>query len=214
MSSRSRAQCLCLLLLLPLATPAVAQTRHGFVEAGILADYDPTLRTGQNTSAGVTGSAGVFITPRWSLRLEINYPQWHGTQRSGENRVGDHIEAFDLKEEGRAPSRSLLVGRDLGQASRVRFSWVAGLTTTQRQSRTSGWTERRDLQGHVTTHTEINRRSPDYRWWAATVGADVTIALTGQLALIPQIRVHTYGGLSEHTSELFVRPRVTLRWQF
>lgn len=49
---------------------------------------------------------------------------------------------------------------------------------------------------------------------SATAGADMTIALTNQLALIPQIRVHTYGGLSEHTSELFVRPRVVLRWQF
>lgn len=205
---------LCVLLLLTLATPAAAQTRHGFVEGGFLADYNPTLRADQTTTAGVTGSAGVFITPRWSLRLEIDYPQWHGSHRSGENRVADHLEAFDIQDDGRSPSMSLLVGRDHAQESRVSFSWVAGLTATRREFRTSGWTERRDLQGNVTNHTEIDRRSPGHWWWAGTAGADITIALTNQLALIPQIRVHTYGGLSEHTSEVFVRPRVVLRWQF
>jgi hypothetical protein len=42
----------------------------------------------------------------------------------------------------------------------------------------------------------------------------MTVALTKRLAVVPQIRVHTYGGFSEHTSEFFVRPRVTLRWQY
>lgn len=205
---------LCVLMLLALATPAAAQARHGFVEGGVLADYNPTLRADQATTAGVTGSAGVFITPRWSLRLEIDYPQWHGTHGTGESRVADHIEAFDIQEDGRAPSLSLLVGRSHAQKSRVSFAWVAGVTATRREFRTSGWTERRDLQGNVTRHTEIDRQYPGNTWWAATAGADMTIALTNQLALIPQIRVHTYGGLSEHTSEVFVRPRVVLRWQF
>lgn len=204
----------CGLMVLILATPAAAQTRDGFVEGGFLADYDPTLRADTTTTAGVTGSAGIFITPRWSLRLEVDYPQWHGTHRTGESRVVDHIEAFELQEDGRSPSVSLVAGRHYAQESRVGFSWVAGLTATQRESRTNGWTERRDLQGNVTDHTDIDRRGRGYTWWAATAGADVTIALTNQLALVPQIRVHTYGGLSEHTSEMFVRPRVALRWQF
>jgi hypothetical protein len=204
----------CVLLLLALATPAAAQPRHGFVEGGVLADYDPTLRADQTTTAGVTGSAGVFITSRWSLRAEIDYPQWHGRHRSGENRVLDHLEAFDIQDDGRSPSLSLLVGRDHAQEWRVSFAWVAGLTATRREFRTSGWTERRDLQGNTTNHTEFERRFPSYRWCAGTAGADIMIALTNQLALIPQIRVHTYGGLSEHTSQVFARPRVVLRWQF
>jgi hypothetical protein len=204
----------CGLLLLTVATPAAAQTRQGFVEGGVLADYDPTLRADKDTTAGVTGSAGFFITPRWSLRLELDRPQWHGRHWAGESRVVDRIEASDLQEDGRSPSWSLLAGRHYAQESRVSFSWVAGLTMVRREFRKSGWTERRDLQGNVTSHTDIDRRYPANTWPAVTAGADVTIALTKQLALVPQIRVHTYGGLSEHTSDLFVRPRVAVRWQF
>lgn len=202
------------LLLLTLATPAAAQTPYGFVEGGILADYDPTLRADTTTTAGVSGSLGVFFTPRWSLRAEFDYPQWHGTRRTGESRVVDHLEAFDLREDGRAPTWSVLAGRHYAQDSRVGFAWVAGLTAAQRHSRTRGWTERRDLQGNVITRTDIDNDSSGYTWPALTAGADVTIALTNRLALVPQIRVHTYGGLSEHTSDFFARPRIALRWRF
>lgn len=208
------APALCVLLLLTLAPAAAAQTRSVFIDGGVLADYDPTQRADVTTTAGVTGSAGIHLTRRWSLRLELDYPQWHGSHGAGEQRVADHIEAFDLRDESRSPSLSLLVGRHSARDSRVRVAWVVGLTATRRESRTSGWTERRDLQGNVTRHTDIDRQSPGYRWWAATIGADVTIALTRRLALVPQLRVHTYGGLSEHTSDLFVRSRVVLRWQF
>lgn len=205
---------LSVLLLLMVVTSAAAQTRRVFVEGGVLADYNPTLRADETTTAGVTGSAGVFITPRWSLRLEVDAPRWHASHRRGETRVVDRIEAFDLHDEGRSPSISVLAGRDHPLSSRVGLAWVAGLTRTQREFRTSGWTERRDLDGHVTAHTEINRRSPTHTWWAGSIGGDLTVALTERLQLIPQVRVHTYGGLSEHTSEVFVRPRLVVRWQF
>lgn len=93
---------LCVLLLLTLAAPAAAQTRRGFVEGGFLADYDPTLGADDATTAGVTGSAGLFITPRWSLRLEIDYMQWHGSHRSGETRVVDHEPARPDSADSRA----------------------------------------------------------------------------------------------------------------
>lgn len=205
---------LCVILLLTLAPSVAAQTRNGFVDGGVLADYDPTLRADTTTTAGVSGSVGAFVTRRWSLRLELDYPRWHGSHGAGEGRVADHVEAFDLREDMRAPSLSLLAGRHYAQESRVSVSWVAGLTATRRELKTSGWTEQRDLQGNVIGHTDIDRRYPGHRWWAATAGVDITIALTKRLAVVPQIRVHTYGGLSEHTSEVFVRPRLSLRWQF
>ena len=204
----------CVLLLLGLVAPTAAQTHRGCVEGGVLADYDPTLRADQATTAGVTGSVGVFITPGWSLRLEIDYPQWHETHRRRENRVAGHIEASDVQDDGRSPSTSVLVGRDYALESRVHFSWVAGVTVTRREFRMRGWTERLDLQGNVTNHTEIDRRSRGHTWWAGSAGADMRVPLTNPLALIAQIRVHTYGGLSEHTSQVFARPRVVLRWEF
>lgn len=203
------------LLLLTLATPAAAQTRAlGFVEGGLLVDHDPTQRKDNDTTAGGTAGAGVFITKRWSLRFEADYPMWHGMHRTGESRVANHVEAFDLQEDSRSPSWSVLAGRHYRQNARVGVAWVAGLTIASRDSRTRGWTERRDLQGNVTAHTAIDRGSPDYHWPALTGGIDVEIALTRRLALVPQIRVHTYGGLSEHTSDLFARPKLALRWQF
>jgi hypothetical protein len=50
-------------------------------------------------------------------------------------------------------------------------------------------------------------------WYAVTAGGDMTIALTRHVALVPQVRVHAYP-YSEHTSLVFVRPRVALRWRF
>jgi hypothetical protein len=202
------------LLLLTVATPAASQTRSGFVEGALLVDYDPTQRADADTKAGVSASAGVFITRRWSLRLEIDRPQWHGLHRTGESRVFDHIEAHDLQHDNRSPSWSLLVGRHYRVESRVSAAWVAGVTAASRDSQVNGWTERRDLQGNVTKHTDIAEDYGDYTWPALTAGADVTIALTKRMALVPQIRLHTYGGFSEHTSDTFIRPRVALRWQF
>ena len=201
------------LLLLALAAPASAQTRLGFVEGALLADYDPTLRSDTTTTAGVSGAAGFFLTPRTSLRVEFDYPAWHGTHRTGESRVADHIEAFDLLEDDRAPSWSVLVGRHYGQENRASVAWVAGLTATDRQSRSSGWTETRDLDGNVIEHLDAARQNDGYRWIAGTAGADVAIKLGARLELVPQVRVHMYP-FSEHTSLLFVRPRIGVRWQF
>src|SRR5688500_17974870 len=181
------------LLLLSLAEPAAAQARFAFVEAGLLADYDPTLHGDTTTKAGITASAGVFLSRRWSLRAEVEYPQWHGTTRSGESRSVPNgiprIDRFDLLEERRPTSMSVLAGRDVPPDHRVNLTLLGGVTITRRDSRTSGTIDVFDVDGNLIDHEDLRRDSGGYNWLALSAGADATIALTERLALVPQIRV-------------------------
>lgn len=205
------------LVLLSLAAPAAAQTRLAFVEAGLLADYDPTLHDDTTTKAGITGSLGVFVSRRWSVRAEVEYPQWHSTTWSGESRSVPNgiprIDRFNLLEERRSPSISVLAGRDATPDSRVNLTLLGGVTITRRDSRTSGTIDVFDVDGNLIEHKDIRRDSGGYNWLALSAGADAAIALTKSLALVPQIRVHSYL-YSEHTPLMFVRPRLALRYTF
>ena len=193
-------------------SPTAATAQAVFVEGGILADYDPTLRSDTSTTAGVSGGIGVFLSRQVSARVELDFPQWHVSDMSTRNQVRQRIEVSELREETRAPSISVLVARHIRPASRVNFAVLGGGTVTTRQYRNTGFVEILDADGTLIEHHDV-ATSGDYRWFAVTFGADATITLNKRFAIVPQLRVHSYL-FSDHTSLLFVRPRVSLRWHF
>lgn len=202
------------LSLVALATsPGAATAQAVFVEGGTLADYDPTLRSDTSTTVGWSGGVGVFLSRRVSARLEVDFPQWHASDRSGRRQVLQRIEVSSLREEARAPSISALVAGHIRPASRVSFALLGGGTVTTRSWRNTGFVEILDLDGNMVERRDIANNGDGHRWFALTFGTDATVALNRRLALVPQLRVHSYL-LSDHTSLLFVRPRVSLRWHF
>jgi hypothetical protein len=211
---RSRLARYVLSLVLALAAaPADLCAQPVFVDGGALGDYDPTLRSQTPMTIGATAGVGVFMTPRMSVRLELDFPRWHPSHHSGSGRVGQRLEAFSTRESARAPSISVLAAGHIRPRSRVDVALLAGATSAARAWRQHGVTEFFDLNGTLIDRRESSTTGGTHRWLALTFGTDVTVPLTARLAVVPQVRIHSYL-YSEHTSLVFVRPRVSLRWQF
>jgi hypothetical protein len=191
----------------------VSAQGKGFVEGGGLLDVDPTQRSQTTTTSGVTIGAGVFMTPRFSLRLEYDLPDWHASDYAGRGRVASHIEEYSQREERRSPSVSLLLGYNIRPVRRFSIALIVGGTNAKRASRVRGFTERYTLEGALLEHYDFDRSYGGYDWLAVSFGADAAIAVTKHLAVVPQLRLHSYL-YSEHTSLMFVRPRMSVRWQF
>ena len=200
------------LALVVLAPPMTASAQTVFIEGGTLADCDPTLRSEPSTTAGLSAGIGVFVSRHVSARVELDFPQRHTSDMWTRNPVQQRIEVSALREEARAPSIAGLAARQIRPDSRVSFAVLGGGTVTTRTSRPTGSLEILDSQGNLIEHRDIATEG-DHRWFAVTFGTDATVTLHRRLALVPQLRVHSYL-FSDHTSHLFVRPRVSLRWQF
>ena len=97
--------------------------------------------------------------------------------------------------------------------TRLNIALLAGGTRAKRASRSRGFTERYTLDGELLEHHDYDRSDGSYDWLAVSFGADAAIAVTKHLAVVPQLRLHSYL-YSEHTSLMFFRPRVSVRWQF
>ena len=201
--------CLSLIVLPP---PVTASAQTVFIEVGTLADYDPTLRSETSTTVGLSAGIGVFLSRHVSARVELDFPQWHTSDVWTRNPVQQRIEVSALREEARAPSIAGLVARQIRPGSRVSFAVLGGGTVTTRTFRNTGSLEILDSEGNLIEHRDIASEG-DHSWFAVTFGTDATITLHKRLALVPQLLVHSYL-FSDHTSRLFVRPRVSLRWHF
>ena len=153
------------------------------------------------------------MTPRFSVRLEFEVPDWHASDHAGRGPVANHIEAYSQREERRSRSVSLLFGYNIRPMTRLDIALLAGGTRAKRATRTRGFTERYTLDGVLLEHHDYDRSYGDYEWPAVSCGADVAIAMTNHLAVVPQVRLHSYL-YSEHTSLMFFRPRVSVRWRF
>ena len=199
--------------MISLGTRAVAAQGKGFVEAGALLDVDPTQRSQTTTTSGLTIGGGLFMSPRFSARLEFDLPDWHTSDSAGRSRVATHIEAYSQREEGRSPSVSLLFGYTMRPVTRFNITLLAGGTRAKRATRSRGFTEKYTLDGALLEHRDHDRTYDSYEWPAVSFGADAAIAVTKHLAVVPQLRLHSYL-FSEHTSQMFFRPRVAVRWQF
>ena len=224
--------------LLALVVPALAQPEAGtvFVNiAGLAVINDGPTLTGlggravavddARTVAGGTVGAGVHLTPRVSFRTE-----WSTTaEHRRETTVTDTLPQTTSFTFGSAPtsfpptliveartttrSRATAVFSLLGYhftGRRVSLDLTGGLGLVRRSLRSSyetRFTAPTLGAGFLPVPSTTEIKSASYHA-VAVVGADAAVAVTGRLAVVPQVRAYVLGGA------LSLRPGVGLRWTF
>ena len=224
--------------LLALVVPALAQPEAGtvFVNiAGLAVINDgPTLtglggRAGADddgrTVAGGTIGVGVHLTPRVSFRTEWSTTAELRTETSSRSGVpltsslsfGPSLPPFptttvvDTRSTSR--SRATAVFSLLGYhftGRRVSLDLTGGLGLVRRSLRSSyetRFTAPTLGAGFLPVPSTTEIKSASYHA-VAVVGADAAVAVTGRLAVVPQVRAYVLGGA------LSLRPGVGLRWTF
>ena len=179
------------------------------------------------TVAGGTVGAGVHLTPRVSFRTE-----WSTTaEHRRETTVTDTLPQTTSFTFGSAPtsfpptliveartttttrSRATAVFSLLGYhftGRRVSLDLTGGLGLVRRSLRSSyetRFTAPTLGAGFLPVPSTTEIKSASYHA-VAVVGADAAVAVTGRLAVVPQVRAYVLGGA------LSLRPGVGLRWTF
>lgn len=215
-------------------TPAAAQPRAStvFISAAVLAVVDESSNTGglglglaatpdgSSTVAGGALGLGVHLTPRVSVRAEVNIA---GRAKTETNLPGVLSSGFPsgigtsitLTQQFKTTRESTPVFALLAYhlpAGRLTVEVVGGLGIVH-QSVTSSYESTISGPGlgpggtflPPPTRTEVKSSGYDA---AAVVGADFAVAATNHLAVVPQVRAYVLnGGLS-------LRPGIGLRWTF
>jgi hypothetical protein len=195
--------------------------------AGMLSTQDshrqgsaPSLpKTGAGgTAMGVTVEAGAFLTRRFALGIEVSFPD-----RFMSMQEIDYTRVFQYESRHRDLAISGIFRATAGSARRVRLGIVGGGGVVQE----STWQRRREQAGPLPTFPPVfGPYSEEYsfaRWTvAALAGADVEIAITPHVALVPQMRVHfvrrsedpSQPGWALGLSSVVLRPAIGVRAAF
>lgn len=177
----------------------------------------PTTGAG-GAAIGLTVEAGGLLTPRVALGVEISLPRrFTSTQET------DYVRVFQQESRHRDVAISGLVRGTVGAARRVRVGVVGGGGVVQESTRQ----RRRDQEGPLPTFPPVfGPFSEEYsfaRWTvAALAGADVEIAVTPHVAVVPHMRAHfvrrsgdpSQPGWALGLSSVLLRPAVGVRATF
>lgn len=218
----TRAACLAAtFILLSLFDPssASAQTTaawRGFADVGVAADMDAdTYASDTDGAPALAAAIGATSTRRWTVRFETSVPAWHSattylayTRQSGtgprasvvESGIGQH----------RITTFSFLAGRSLPLGSRVSLALLGGVGGGIHQDRERGTEVVTASDGTVRTMPNDSDFSENVL--SLQTGADVEIALSRRIAVVPQVRFHL--ALAEQAYARIARPAVAFRWRF
>jgi hypothetical protein len=201
-------------------SPAGAQTWH--VSAGLAGDV---RHTSNFDAAGFSANAavGVFVNDRFSLELELVRPAPNRT----------HIEQVQFlvapasADEERNPlvtSRreyrlavpmaiSGLVARHLHRRGRYRVGLLGGVSVQLRQDRVVIALPELPISG--SNADRLQRSGRTRVWRGLSTGADLAIAVTPRLAIVPQLRFDWWGvGDSGPAADIGLRSGVSAQWSF
>jgi hypothetical protein len=210
--------------------PATAAAQDGgvYVGAAGMATFQDGHRQGSSPSLpttgaggsaiGVTVEAGGLLTPRVALGVEMSLPgRFTSTQQT------DYLRVFQQESRHRDAAISGVVRGIVGSAGRARLAVVGGGGLVQE----STLQRRRDQLGPLPTFPPVfGPYSEEYsfsRWTVAVVaGADVEIAVTRHVAVVPQVRAHfvrrtdnpSEQGWALGLSSVVLRPAVGIRATF
>jgi hypothetical protein len=209
-------------------TPALAQESKAYLGTGGFVSTQGSHRQGSapslpttgagGTTTGVALEAGVFVTARTALGVEISLPR-----RFTSIQETDYSRVFQQKSRHRDLALSGVVRRVLGPSSRLRVGLVAGAGVVNESTRQ----QRRDQQGPLPTYPPVfGPYSDEYsftRWTlGALAGADVEMTIAPHVALVPQIRAHFIRRSSDPSEQgwalgldpLVLRPALSIRATF
>jgi hypothetical protein len=191
---------------------AQAQTPVVFVEGVLLADLDPA-GSGQGGIRPAGGGTFAFrVNPRYSVRLDVEISDAYATANNYSVRIGDHIDAGSTRRSEQQNFYAILIGRHV-QANRVlELTILGGLSSTDGESRISGFTEVRSMDGGTLTHSVVDQHWRNYSG-ALSGGVDAAFALSPHLALVSELRIHAFP-FADVPPTVMARPRVAVRWSF
>src|SRR5688500_16730055 len=185
---------------------AGAQTARTYVgAAGVLSVQGshrqgtaPSLPTtgAEGTAIGLTAEAGAWLTPRVALGFEVSFPRrFRSVQQI------DHLRVFQYESRHRDTAISGLFRAIVVSGHGMQLGIVGGGGYVQESTRQ----RRRDQAGPLPTVPPVfGPYSKEYsvtRWTAAAlVGADMEVAISSRMAIVPQMRVH-FIGRSDDPSE-------------
>ena len=226
-----RLVCATVLMTLVASAPATAQTsQSGFVSGGVFAGvealshtrtispqtYDPDLSA--TVVGGVLGAGAVF-QDRWIIQAEFALPRSHDTTFSLQPVIPPtpippppNLPTTRTMQERRTLGGSALVGVRTDEHARMHLTFLTGLTLLQERVRTRTVTQFPVPTPFPVLPTE--NITYTYRT-AVTVGADLDVAVTRHIAIVPQLRVLAASSIAaQPTSELSLRPGVGARVSF
>jgi hypothetical protein len=178
-------------------TTARAQTspRRGYVEGGMLADFDPdTYAEGTHTAPAATFAAGYTFPSHWSVRVEGVLPAWHTNTVNESFSFAGRTTTDTGTEQHRLSTYSFLTGYEFSIAPRVRLTPLVGVGLSRHTDKLDLLSQMRASSGAITTQSEV---SSDAEWLTAiSYGADFSISVSPRLAIVPQIRFDTTPGFS------------------
>jgi hypothetical protein len=222
-------------VILALATVAIfgistagAQTERTYVGAtGMLSAQGshrqgtaPSLPTtgAEGTAIGITAEAGALLTPRLALGFEGSFPcRFRSVQEI------DHLRVFQYESRHRDTAISGLFRAIAVSGHGIELGLVGGGGYVQESTRQ----RRRDQAGPLPTSPPVfgpySTESAFTRWTAAALmGADVEIAISLRVAIVPQMRVHfirrsddpSQPGWALGLSSIVLRPAIGVRAVF
>jgi hypothetical protein len=192
------------LLLLAFSTAARAQNTASaiFVEGALLGDY---TRSQSSTVLGGSGSIGFRLARHFGVRFDVEVPTMHTRTLDTENPgVFRTVDSFS----SRTITYGVMAAGDVQVHNRVNLAFLAGLSEAVPETRGSGYLEILAKDGSVVRRDDRNSSWSDHTG-ALSCGVDVAVTVTSHVAVVPELRFHTY---SEFTT--VTRPKVAIRWTF
>jgi hypothetical protein len=149
--------------------------------------------------------AGVVLSPRYDVRLEVEIAQWRVDRVSERSSIG----SFDFTDGFRPASYSVLFGRRLYSKRRAELEILIGAGVVRQSWTQSGHDDFR-VNGVVTHEFSWNDHGtttdPQF-----TAGLEASVWLTPHLAIVPRWRSQLYGASAGGTSGGYYLPTTTLR---
>jgi hypothetical protein len=171
-------------LLSALAGGVHAQTIR-FVEGGVISDIYPYGNAIVAPTPGVTAAIGAQLSNRWTVRFEASVPRFnadvyeHDLFGSNERRTSytrQRMETF-----------SGFVGRVYPVTRIVTFTPLIGFGMVDARYASESLVTRQD---GTTQRFGDGSHADHLRMAAFAVGADVAVAVTSRVAIVPQYRLH------------------------
>lgn len=184
-------------LIVSAATAAFAQGRSSalFLDGALLGDRDARGRIESPMTAGAGGAIGFRISDHFSLRFEAEVPVMH-TYTFGD-------QSFSGTDRFRTTTFGALAAGHFQAHRRVNLAFLAGLSTAI-------WETRRSI---LFDNSSAGSGPRDYHWTshggALSAGVDAAVNLTPHVAIVPEVRVHTFWEFNTAT-----RTKVAVRWTF
>jgi len=192
------------LLLLAFSAAARGQNTGSalFVEGALIGDH---TRSQSSLALGGSGSIGFRLARHFGVRFDVEVPTLQ-TRTLNTDSPGVARTIFSFS--SRTITYGVMAAGDVQTHKRVNLAFLAGLSVAAPETRGSGYTEVLAQNGSAVRREDLNSYWSDHTG-ALSYGVDVAVTVTSHVAIVPELRFHTYGEFTTVT-----RPKVAVRWTF